>query len=108
MHLGSRLFFFATIASGVGFAVSFLCRTRPFAILLTGRVSRSLSREKRFQLSIWVLQGHPLLPGLVEKQVADQLVVVPAPHLTEIDWREWRYPSALKTDAKLFSQLTVL
>jgi hypothetical protein len=71
-------------------------------------VSRSLSREKLFQLSIWVLQKHPFLPGLVEKQVADQLAVVLAPYLTEIDRWEWLYPSALKTDAKLFSQLTVL
>jgi hypothetical protein len=39
----------------------------------------------RFQISIWVLQGQPFLPGLVEKQVADQLAVVLAPHLTEID-----------------------
>ena len=34
-------------------------------------VSRSLSREMRFQISIWVLQANPFLPGLVEKQVAD-------------------------------------
>jgi len=54
------------------------------------------------------LQGHPFLPGLIEKQVADQLAVVLAPYLTEIDRWEWLYPSALKTDAELISQLTVL
>jgi hypothetical protein len=71
-------------------------------------VSRSVSREKRFQLSIWVLQSYPFLPGLVEKQVADQLAVVFGPYLTEIDGWEGLYPSALETDAKLFSQLTVM
>jgi hypothetical protein len=71
-------------------------------------MSRSLSREMRFQISIWVLQGHPFLPGLVEKQVADQLPIILAPYLTEIDRWEWLYPSVLKTDAKLSSQLTVL
>lgn len=62
----------------------------------------------RFQISIWVLQGHPFLPGLVEKQVADQLPIILAPYLTEIDRWEWLNPSVLKTDAKLSSQLTVL
>ena len=71
-------------------------------------VSRSVSREKRLQLSIWVLQSYPFLPGLVEKQIADQLAVVLGPYLTEIDRWEWLYPSALETDAKLSSQLTVL
>jgi hypothetical protein len=71
-------------------------------------ISRGLSREKRSQLSIWILQGHPFLPGLIEKQVADQLAVFIAPYLTEVDRWEWLYPSALKADAKLFSQLTVL
>jgi hypothetical protein len=78
-----------------------------YAAELNG-ASRSLSCEKHLQLSIWDLQGHPLLPGLVEKQVADQLAVVLRPYLTEIDRWEWLYPSALETDAKLFSQLTVL
>ncbi len=71
-------------------------------------VSRSVSREKRLQLSIWVLQSYPFLPGLVEKQIADQLAVVLGPYLTEIDRWEWLYPSALETDTKLSSQLTVL
>ena len=92
-----------------GFPVSFPCH--PPALWYAAdlkEVSRSVSREKRLQLSIWVLQSYPFLPGLVEKQVADQLAVVLGPYLTEIDRWKWLYPSALETDAKLFSQLTVL